>query len=326
MARIVLHVGTHKTATTTLQNTLGANRARLAERGIVYPKIRPGNAHHSLATQWIELPDTYRNPAPAAELWREVAAMARDPDATVILSSEEFSRWRPKAVDFAELARLVAAFDERLVVCTLRNQLAYLQSIYLQVSREWSHLPFEAFIGTALRDRHATGVSLDYGALYDRLLAGFAPSEIRFLCYETATRHQGGVVGAFLAAAGLAADDLVPLAAGDSNVSPEPLAAWAANQIVSKPPTPDRLIAHARAAFAETFGGTAKSTLYSRDEAKRLAASFAPLNAAFEARYRAVDPDFALAPLSLAPDLVYRGQLATPFWIRFGKRLYAQTA
>jgi hypothetical protein len=48
----------------------------------------------------------------------------------------------------------------------------------------------------------------------------------------------------------------------------------------------------------------------------RIAAHFAPLNAAFEARYRAVDPDFALAPLALAPGVVYRNQLGPSFWNR----------
>jgi hypothetical protein len=37
MARLILHAGTHKTGTTTIQGVLAANRAALAERGVYYP-------------------------------------------------------------------------------------------------------------------------------------------------------------------------------------------------------------------------------------------------------------------------------------------------
>ena len=66
MARVVLHIGTHKTATTTLQDTLATNRALLAEQGIVYPSIGRATGHHTLATHWIDLPKVYYEPAPAA--------------------------------------------------------------------------------------------------------------------------------------------------------------------------------------------------------------------------------------------------------------------
>ena len=39
MARIVLHIGTHKTATTTIQNVFHRNATLLAQHGIVYPRL-----------------------------------------------------------------------------------------------------------------------------------------------------------------------------------------------------------------------------------------------------------------------------------------------
>jgi hypothetical protein len=322
MARIILHIGTHKTATTTLQDTLAANRGVLAKHGIVYPKIGRANGHHTLATHWIDLPKIYRESTPAAEFWRNLRSHAAS-DATVIVSSEELSRWLPQAVDFAELRAFVDLFETRMVICTLRNQLSHLQSVYLQVTRDHQGPPFEAFLNAAIRNHHATGVFLDYGALYDHVLKGFTPEEIAFTSYEAGRRHPRGVIGAFFDRLGLPAVDLAPLPVGDSNVSPEPLAAWSASQIAAPRAAGAGLIGLAGDALAETFGAEAKSTLYSRAEASRLAEHFAPLNAAFEARYRRTDPGFALAPLELAPGLVYRGQLTSPFWIRFGQKLHA---
>ena len=57
-------------------------------------------------------------------------------DGTVLVSSEEFSRSRPSAVDMRELRRSRRRLrPPDRVVCVLRNQLAYLQSIYLQVTK-----------------------------------------------------------------------------------------------------------------------------------------------------------------------------------------------
>jgi hypothetical protein len=327
LSRIVLHIGTHKTATTTVQDTLALNRSRLAERGIVFPRVGPNAGQHSLVTAWFDLPERYRDSRPAREAWRALAAQHGPGDATVIVSSEEFSRSRP-GVDLRELANLVAPFERRTIVCVLRNQLAYLQSIYLQVTSETRIAGFEAFLAEALRTNLATGLQLDYGALYDRLLEGFAPGEIVFLCYETAVREPGGIIGALFQRLGLgpAADGLLPLAAGNSNVSPAPLAAWAANQISAPGVAGGGLIGLADEVIVETFGPEARTTLFTRAEEARAAAHFAPLNAAFEARYRAVDPGFALAPLPLPPGLVYRGQLTVPFWIRLGQRLHRRLA
>jgi hypothetical protein len=323
MSRIILHVGTHKTATTTVQDSLALNRERLAVRGIVFPAVGPTAGQHSLVTRWITLPERYCDPRPALEAWQALATRHAAGSGTILVSSEEFSRSRPSAVDMRELSRLVAGFGSRTVVCVLRNQLAYLQSIYLQVTRDSRGPSFEAFLDQCLRSNHATGVLLDYGALYDHLLTGFRPEEIVFISYEAAVRDPGGILGHLFDRLGLpGAADLAPLP-GNSNVSPEPLASWAANQIAA-PKVADRgLVALARAALAETFGAEAQSTLFSRPEVARVAAHFAPLNAAFEARYRRVDPGFALAPLTLSPDLVHRGQLTAPqFWIGIGRRLY----
>ena len=164
---------------------------------------------------------------------------------------------------------------------------------------------------------------LDYGALYDRLLTGFAADEIVFVTYEAAVRDPRGVVGHLLDRVGLpeAAEGFAPLAGDFERLGRAP------RRLGGEPvdaPAPARLVAQARGAFADAFGETARSTIYSRPEVAAVVAHFAPLNAAFEARYRRLDPDFALAPLALADDLVHRGQLTrTAFWIALARRLHA---
>ncbi len=223
MSEIIIHAGTHKTGTTTIQDTLALNRRRLAESGIVFPQVGPNNGHHSLVTAWIDLPERYRDSQPAREAWRALATRYGPGTSTVIVSSEELSRGRP-GVDMHELAGLVAPFGRRTVVCLLRGQLSYLQSVFLQVIRDVHIAPFEAYLNQCLVTNLAIGVMLDYGALYDRLLEGFRPDEIVFLSYEAAVRAPGGVVGSLLrrTCLGAAMPGLVPLPAGIPTSRPSP--------------------------------------------------------------------------------------------------------
>ena len=62
MAKVVLHVGTHKTGTTSLQNSSSASRADLGRCGICYDPDLGGKKsralqHHSIASILAE-PDT----------------------------------------------------------------------------------------------------------------------------------------------------------------------------------------------------------------------------------------------------------------------------
>ena len=117
-----------------------------------------------------------------------------------------------------------------------------------------------------------------------------------------------------------------PLPAGRGNVSPDPLSAWAANRVsaprIAQPP----LVALATEAFAEEFGAGARSTLFTTGEAAAIRERFEPANRALEARYRAVDPAFALAPLTLRDGLVQRDRIPETFWLRLARRLHAVDA
>ena len=200
MSGFVLHIGTHKTGTTALQRTLGAARLPLRTHGIVYPRLhpaRPGitcwSAPGSTGITIVERRSGSGRASP------RVTPAAK---ATLVLSSEEFSRARPQSVDFTELAGLVAGFGQRTIVCYLRNQASYIQSIYLQVRKRGRTLNFDRFVATCIAERFAGGMHLDYGALFARVRAGFAPEEVRFLSYEEASGHPGGLAGHFLTTIG----------------------------------------------------------------------------------------------------------------------------
>ncbi|MBY6212246.1 hypothetical protein KUV95_11855 [Microbulbifer agarilyticus] len=128
MKSVVLHVGRHKTGTSSLQSFFNENREVLAASGIYYPKIGlRGNAHHLVA-------EAFSGPARKAvvspcentlvqELRKE---MLQAPESTILLSSEAFQNVAPALV-----AKIFSGF-EVTVVMYLREQSLYLRSAYAQ--------------------------------------------------------------------------------------------------------------------------------------------------------------------------------------------------
>lgn len=326
MARLILHIGTHKTATTTIQNTFAANRALLARHRLIYPELGRVAGHHGLAMQWLPLPAVYELPGGTAANWARVAALARE-GGTVFLSSEEFSRGQPlPRVDLHDLRRRLAPFDQVEVLCTLRDQLSYLQSIYLEVSKKHVPPPWPTFLASSLASGYGAGLFLDFNALDDFLRGAFARAEIRYLDFATSQAAPGGILGEVLrqTGVGLAPGDLRPVDNGAANVSPDPLAAWAANQIASPYPTPPDLVALAEATLREDLPEGMRTTVYTRAEEGRLLAHFAPLNARFVDRVAEDDSGFRLTMAPPPRKRLYREDVGPAFWVRLARRLHAQ--
>ncbi len=324
MARILLHIGTHKTATTTIQNTFAANRALLARHGLIYPDLGRSTGHHGLAMRWVTLPEAFALQGGAEAGWDRVAALAKG-DATVLISSEEFSRGLPEPrVNFRELRDWLSGFAEVQVICTLRDQLSYLQSIYLEVSKKHVPPPWPMFLANALASGFGAGLFLDFNALHSHLRSAFEDENIHYLDYTATSACPGGLLGAMLRLAGtdLAASDLRPVNRGAANVSPDALAAWAANQVAAPRPASPELLNLTRAALREELGDAARTTVYTRAEEVRLLTHFAPLNARFTESIRCGAPGFALTAPPVTPK-TYREDLGQSFWVRIARRLHS---
>lgn len=131
--RIFLHIGSHKTATTFLQNSFANNPAALAEIGVLYP--RSGmiyQAHFKLSG---ELRDRALAERPLDRL-PEWAAMLAEIDAsplqTILLSSEEFG-W---GTDPERLAVLAERYEVKIVFY-LRSPDSHMESFYNQFVKDF---------------------------------------------------------------------------------------------------------------------------------------------------------------------------------------------
>ncbi|KIC47778.1 hypothetical protein [Tateyamaria sp. ANG-S1] len=324
MAKVILHIGTHKTATTTIQDTFHANAALLAEHGVIYPKLTRFSGHHGLVSDWNKLPEIYHIEGGSRAALAHLNAKYADTEHTVFLSSEEFSRGDPNAaVDFTEVRALLSGFDEIEVVCVLRAQWQFLQSIYMERSKVSSPPRPPYFVQQALDNNLVEGLWTDYNRILDVLLKTFDASEITLLDYGTAVQEKGGILGVFLRHFGvsLSVEDLTPVNAGKSNVSPLPLAAWAANIVAEPERAPEWLIEMMTTVLKNSFGQDMRCCLFTQHEFNQLHTHFTDLNRQLYARLANRQPDFCITGMEDARLGTFRQHVHGDFWLRCTRRM-----
>jgi hypothetical protein len=325
MSRLVLHIGIHKTGTTTIQNLFAENRELLARHGVIYPRIGHMAGHHALLADWVEMPPPYLLEGGTAPVWEWLNREHGPSDRTVMLSSEKFCCGRPVArVDMRELRARLSAFDRIEVVCALRDQASLLQSFYIETAKHRAPGPFVAFVKTALQGRIAGNIWLDYNDLLDHLLTAFSVDEIRMVPRDSMMQHPGGVTGWFLDLLGvpLAAEDLDPIPPERANISPDPLAFFVAHALTNPDFPSAHLIEWTRHQIGRRYGDDMPTAILTRAEEEKLRATFAPLNARLQNRVRAWDADFAMPEIRLPPDRIGRDALDGKFWMQMARRLF----
>ena len=320
MSKVILHIGTHKTGTTTIQDTFALNRSFLSEKGLVFPEIGKASGQHGLVMDWIKLPEAYHLDTTAQAAWAKLARDHAKSDRTVLISTEELSRGNPNSrVDMRKLRDMLSDFDEVKVVCFLRNQISFLQSIYLQVVKSGVNIHWGNFFEGAASSKMATGLFLDYNDLKDYLETAFSPEEISFFSYEREARESHGIIGRMMTECGLPqfAGALKDLPAGNSNVSPDPLGTWVVAHVLGGKPFKSWLLETARVALDDIGKDGMKTTIFTKDEYQRLKDVFGPLNRQFQDRSGGVE----IGAFPKEDNVVFRDSLTPAYWVQLSRRL-----
>ena len=132
--QLFLHIGSHKTATTFLQNTLSNNRAVLDDLGILYPESgRVFQAHFKLS-RVLNNKALEDDPLEALGDWPALFdEIDASPHRRVVISAEEFTfRFDP-----ARLAPLRERYDVRIIYY-LRSPEGFLESFYNQFVKDFN--------------------------------------------------------------------------------------------------------------------------------------------------------------------------------------------
>jgi len=178
LRKALIHVGTHKTGTTSIQSLLALNSAALARCGIYVPTagrqliaenlVTPG--HHDLASElMLDKTDA---------LQRLIEEISHTDAPTIVLSSEEFHPLHPHPHKLAVLRDALASVGfETTIVVYLREQAGYIESLYSELSKKTHAWRFTDFFQKAITEG---GFYLEtiyqLQLVYSKLLAGFGDS------------------------------------------------------------------------------------------------------------------------------------------------------
>lgn len=169
MPRLLLHIGTHKTGTTSIQRFCSANRSALRKLGLWYPSASIGEfpnhyAHHRIAHA-IAGRDPDFDASHAAQFFERVQQKTRD-DETILISAEPMYRHMITAPGdvatpgsptrdernaryrrYAQAVRdSIGGLDDVTVMIMLRRQDVFAESLYAeQIMSTGYNRPIETF-------------------------------------------------------------------------------------------------------------------------------------------------------------------------------------
>lgn len=129
--RVVLHVGTMKSGTTSIQASLFAHRGDLAQLGVV--PLGERWAHQVAGVQGL-----IRDPAAPGPRWEQLAAQARDASGTCVLSVELMGPFAPRKVRAAVESFGDVPVDVVVTVRDLGRTVPSLWQETVQNGRGWS--------------------------------------------------------------------------------------------------------------------------------------------------------------------------------------------
>jgi len=204
--RIIVHIGTHKTGTTSIQASLRKHAPALAERGLYVPEtgtLYKRSGHHNIGWELRGDPRADSQKGGLAELVEELSGVSAD---SAVISSEDLEY-------LVEQPDLLTAFDDRLraaghdveYVMLFRRADTYAKSLYAELIYHGLTASFDDFIGAVLDDGKYT-YGEDWVYYFDidsfvRQWTSAVASPLTLVSYEDAQRR-GGVVPAFMALIG----------------------------------------------------------------------------------------------------------------------------
>ena len=203
--KLIIHVGTSKTGTTSIQGFLNKNSGLLAEKGFCF--VQTGRKHIAHTPLHRRLREES-----APEIWRQIQLELAEKGAhTGILSSEYFfsaacaqgfSKYMPDALR-----------QNTHVVAYIRRQDKYLESAYKQLVKVGRILPDPNLFYEKNKDRYRYIEELRSHA------DAFGPASVHVRAYERNRLHHGDVVADFLKISGIPLDDAFNFEPTQSNRS-----------------------------------------------------------------------------------------------------------
>ncbi len=210
---LILHIGTSKTGSTSIQKVLARQRRALRAQGVFYPRSPGGERHELLAVAactdprrfkpanrplWHGMDPQARLDRFAAEFAEEMAAIPGDVH-RIIISAEQFSMLLLDRQGVQNLHDMLAPYADRFtVVAYLRRPDQHFASLFSEMIR-WGDARRPDLLGMHVSRAH----DYDYAALLDRWAAVFGAGQVRPRLFERGAGKRFDVVDDFASVCGV---------------------------------------------------------------------------------------------------------------------------
>lgn len=145
---IYLHIGFHKTGTSSIQHYLSSNRSYFKKHGLLYPNSALKGSNHSVLAN--SLKDIYRNEATLNKYYNRINKEIRQYEGDTVISSECFMEGvNPNLVKNS----LGNPGDTIKIVFYVRPQIQWSESLYGEVIKDSSRR-YTGYIGGLREIRH----------------------------------------------------------------------------------------------------------------------------------------------------------------------------
>lgn len=220
---IVLHIGLHKTGTSSIQETLRQNRDALQARGVVYPRALPANHSNFFYNAFGAAPETYHanrahgltreaiaeRTAPTLEaLRKEVAAHA---GRTIVFSGEDAC-----TLDAAATARAHAFFASLVPGARLEVLLYTRHPVDYIASAVQENVKGNGLTIARAKAIHMGAAPDRYQKIHKTYGDVFGEAAVRLRSFEAGREAAGGLIGDFMAALGVSAEGIVAVRRNES--------------------------------------------------------------------------------------------------------------
>ena len=215
---VILHLGVHKTGTSSIQRSLwaAANRNELLEQGVYFPLSLNWNHSEFFHSAFSDSPEQYHTNKARGESRVEIVSrvarqqlrLSREISGlngySIVFSGEDGSilteRGLARLRDYLEkIIPKLRAFD---VIVYTRHPVSYVGSA-VQENVKGNQLTLEF-----ARDWHISVSEGRYGKLWERLKNVFGSENVHFRAFENAKKKTSGVVGDFADLLGLCVDSI----------------------------------------------------------------------------------------------------------------------
>jgi hypothetical protein len=192
--RVAFHVGAHKTATSLVQKYLRDKPEQFEGRGLVYVPRGDMNKYVGWGGKLVEDPD---------QLGDRVRAELDKPGTRLVFLSHENTLGRPivsrkpglypHARKNLRAARKALAGLDVTIVISIRQQVDFLQSYYLQLVHEGGHDSFDDWFASIDTDE------LSWRPMMDAVVDLFGPNSLRVIDFDQIKKGQNEFLKSFFA-------------------------------------------------------------------------------------------------------------------------------